>query len=262
MSNAFGADDGVPPEMSRLPFPRRRRAGTPALDDDTLSRLLDGRISSADAPPGYAGVAAVLAAATGPPTPDELQGEASAVIAFAATPRTTDSPRRNDMHRKLPVRILAIAAVGFAFGGVAAALTGGDEKPKDDTTVNITEASEPDTASAQGPDPTGPAKFGLCNAYSSGQGGEHGKKNDSTAFDALEEAAGVAPTATDEERAAAVTAFCADVLADKGGDGEGAGNGQGGPPEELGRGDHGPSQQGQDNSNGKAGGGQGGEGEE
>lgn len=41
----------------------------------------------------------------------------------------------------------------------------------------------------QGPDPYGPAKYGLCKAYFSGQGGEHGRRNQSTAFGNLEAAA-------------------------------------------------------------------------
>lgn len=41
----------------------------------------------------------------------------------------------------------------------------------------------------QGPDASGPAKYGLCKAYFSGQGDEHGRRNQSTAFGNLEAAA-------------------------------------------------------------------------
>jgi hypothetical protein len=43
---------------------------------------------------------------------------------------------------------------------------------------------------ATGPDASGAAKHGLCQAWLAGQGGEHGKRADSTAFQALAAAAG------------------------------------------------------------------------
>jgi hypothetical protein len=56
--------------------------------------------------------------------------------------------------------------------------------------------------SPTGPDATGPAKQGLCQAWMSGEGGENGKKDDSTAFKALAAAAGGADKVAD---------FCKDV---------------------------------------------------
>jgi hypothetical protein len=41
-----------------------------------------------------------------------------------------------------------------------------------------------------GPDASGAARHGLCQAWLTGQGGEHGKRMDSTAFQALAAAAG------------------------------------------------------------------------
>jgi hypothetical protein len=55
---------------------------------------------------------------------------------------------------------------------------------------------------AKGPDATGPAKFGLCTAYSSGQGTTNGNRADSTAFQALATAAGGAGN---------IASFCADA---------------------------------------------------
>ena len=43
---------------------------------------------------------------------------------------------------------------------------------------------------ATGPDASGVARHGLCQAWFAGQGGEHGKRADSTAFQALAAAAG------------------------------------------------------------------------
>jgi hypothetical protein len=71
----------------------------------------------------------------------------------------------------------------------------------DGSTTDGTDAT--DATDEQGPDPTGPAKFGLCTAYAAGQGSTHGHKNDSTAFRALAAAAAV--------EAESVTEFCADA---------------------------------------------------
>jgi hypothetical protein len=63
-------------------------------------------------------------------------------------------------------------------------------------------APEPNTSNGTGPDATGPAKFGLCNAYAAGQGTTNGGKADSTAFQALATAAGGIQN---------IAAFCADA---------------------------------------------------
>ena len=51
-----------------------------ALDQGTAERLLAGTVDPADAPPAYAAVAEVLAAAAGPPQPDELIGQLQAAM--------------------------------------------------------------------------------------------------------------------------------------------------------------------------------------
>jgi len=55
-----------------------------------------------------------------------------------------------------------------------------------------TNSSTPDKPSdhAVGPDASGAARHGLCQAWLAGQGDEHGKRMDSTAFQALAAAAG------------------------------------------------------------------------
>ncbi|HZP28511.1 MAG TPA: hypothetical protein VFC99_06140 [Acidimicrobiia bacterium] len=90
----------------------------------------------------------------------------------------------------------------------------------DDTTVTTTDpAGDPTTTTstpdgtepsapvsddtAKGPDPNGPAKFGLCTAYAAGKGGERGKKHSSTAFEALAAAA--------DADGETVAQFCADA---------------------------------------------------
>ena len=71
--------------------------------------------------------------------------------------------------------------------------------------------------SATRPDATAAARAGLCRAWQAGQGGEHGRRMDAVAFQALVEAAGGA----DE-----VAGYCQDVAASTGPGGQG----QGGPP--------------------------------
>jgi hypothetical protein len=78
-----------------------------------------------------------------------------------------------------------------------------------DPTTSTSDPSGGHSASAagsenpRGPDATGPAKHGLCTAYAAGQGGQYGKKHESTAFRALESAATGAGQSVDE--------FCADA---------------------------------------------------
>jgi hypothetical protein len=76
------------------------------------------------------------------------------------------------------------------------------------TTTTSTEPKDPTTADStstdpKGPDPNGPAKYGLCNAYAAGHGSTNGNKTNSTAFQALTDAASSAGQT--------VTEFCTDA---------------------------------------------------
>jgi hypothetical protein len=116
-------DDGLPPEM-----PEDCGSSIAPLDDDTAERLLTGRLHPCDAPPAYAGVARVLQAATAPPTPEELAGEAAAVAAF----RSAGERRVGGVHRVAGARpgpggrgvagrarLVAVALAGaLALGGL------------------------------------------------------------------------------------------------------------------------------------------------
>jgi hypothetical protein len=70
----------------------------------------------------------------------------------------------------------------------------------------------------QGPDASGAARFGLCNAYTSGQGTTNGGKADSVAFQALATAAGGAGN---------IAAYCANTM-------PGGNNAHGTPPASTG----------------------------
>jgi hypothetical protein len=104
--------DGVfPAEM-----PERGPAPTGALDDNTVERLVRGRMGPDDAPPGYAGVARVLQAAGGPAGPDELAGREPALAMFRAHGPTGDRGRAGSQTRG---RLVALALAGvLAAGGL------------------------------------------------------------------------------------------------------------------------------------------------
>jgi hypothetical protein len=119
-------DDASSPDMRRPPT--EPDADPLALDDETVERLLRGELPPAQAPPGYAEVAALLAATTAPPSPQELSGQAAALAELrsvtrrrraAGTQRFTGPPRRRR------AGLAAVVLVGaVATGGVAAAATG------------------------------------------------------------------------------------------------------------------------------------------
>jgi hypothetical protein len=96
-------------------------------------------------------------------------------------------------------------AAGHAVGDAAAANTGG--------TAHAGATGGQGRASAVGPDATAAARAGLCRAWQAGQGDDHGRREDSVAFQALVDAAGGADK---------VAAYCKDVLA--------GAHGQGSPP--------------------------------
>jgi hypothetical protein len=200
-----------------------------ALDEGTAERLLAGRLDPADAPPEYVRAAMVLAAAAAAPTPDELAGEVPAVAALAAMARSSSRPpvhRRPTVLTKVLTAKAAAAAVvaALSVAGVAGAATGslpdgaqaaahrmlgaaGVPGPDDHASGSQAKGSGDHDSTAKGPDATGAAKDGLCRAWQSGQGGENGGKNDSTAFQALAKAAGGADN---------IAAYCKDSIAGSG----------------------------------------------
>jgi hypothetical protein len=121
----MAADDAWSAEIRRLPF-------TPdpdplALDDDLADRLLDGDLSPDQAPPGYAAVAALLAATVAPPSPAELVGQEAALAELQAVTRARRAlPRGSGKpSRRRRVGLLVAVAVGaLSITGIAAAATG------------------------------------------------------------------------------------------------------------------------------------------
>jgi hypothetical protein len=213
------------------------RSTAPPLDQDTADRLLAVRLDPADAPPGYAALARLLAAATAPPRPDELAGERAAMAEFVAMTRCCP-PTRLSRRAGMPARRFSAKAIAVALtavltiGGVAAAATGllpesgrraADEVPTSTTPDSAADVQRDGAAgrdasgaagdgrggatggaaggrqAATGPDASGAARDGLCRAWLAGQGSEEGRRQDSPAFRALAKAAG---------GAAKVPAYC------------------------------------------------------
>jgi hypothetical protein len=241
--------DAFEVDMRRpLGFPE---AALPAADQALLERFLDGRLDPAVAPPGYGGLARLLAAAIAPAGPEELVGEQLAMATFTAEMRSqpsTLSPRRTAVPRKILTMKAAAAALvaALSIGGVAAAAGGllpDQASPVADQTpattgadaaaqglgkaaaANLGGAADAGSADGQGraaavgPDAAAVARVGLCRAWQAGQGADHGQKADSVAFQALVKAAGGADN---------ITAYCQDVAA--GGSADAHGNSQASPP--------------------------------
>jgi hypothetical protein len=211
----------------------RRRFTDPdplALDEETVERLLVGDLPASQVPPGYARVAALLAATTAKPTPEELAGQAEVLAELRAVTR----PRRAAAHTRRAARpprrrwagLAAAALVGaLVTGGAAAAATGNLPGPVQNVARSILgdggagpatptqpapAASGPvstgtttgpkgplaagSTAPGAGPKGTGPVaepnKEGLCKAFLASQDKARGKQMDATAFERLAEAAG------------------------------------------------------------------------
>jgi hypothetical protein len=148
--------DGLQDEMRRLLL-GELGSDPLAIDQDTADRLLAGRLDPADAPPGYAEVAKVLAAAAAPAFPHELDGEAATTAAFARERldrHGADShaaPRRRPWSSRFAV--LAVAVVVLMVGGVAAAATGtlpGPAQRLVDSVSRTAHPHQPQSPSRQG----------------------------------------------------------------------------------------------------------------
>jgi hypothetical protein len=123
----MSADDASSAEMRRPPDPD---ADPLALDDDTVERLLSGTLPPAQAPPGFAKVAELLAAAAAAPSSAELAGQAAALtelraVARGRPPAIGPSRRARTSRRRRRTGLAVVVAVGaLVTGGVAGAATG------------------------------------------------------------------------------------------------------------------------------------------
>src|SRR5215216_5631198 len=112
-------------------MPERGRSLVDPLDENTAERLVAGRVSPDDAPPGYAGVAGILQAAAAPAAPAELAGREAALAlyrAYGPSPRaqrpapgrTRRQPHgrvRGRRHGRARGRLVALALAGAVTAG-------------------------------------------------------------------------------------------------------------------------------------------------
>ena len=219
------ADDASSAEMRRPPDPD---ADPLALDDDTVERLLSGTLPPGQAPPGFAKVAELLAAAAAAPSSAELAGQAAVLtelraVTRARPPAIGPSRRARTSRRRRRTGLAVVVAAGaLVTGGVAGAATGHLPGPVRAAarTVLGSDGGTPSTSTQAG-QPSGPVKRpagsggglggarpgvstgpggagtaaapnpeGLCQAFVSGNGAEQGGKLDATAFEVLARAAG------------------------------------------------------------------------
>ncbi|NBH02576.1 hypothetical protein [Amycolatopsis sp. SID8362] len=194
------------------------------LDRRTAEHLLD------DAPAtGRHALTDLLAAAAAPARDGELAGEHAALTAFRDA-RLAPIPqlRRPSMIKSLLAKLLtakvaALVAAGAvtATGVVAAAATGVLPSPLHGnspagSSVSDTPASAPSDSHLPSTDKSrahdassaspSPSPVGLCHAYTSGAGAEHGKALENPAFSFL------ITTAGGREK---VDAYCTQLLADQ-----------------------------------------------
>jgi len=115
------AGDASSADMTRPPADHVG-AGPPTLDEVAVERLLDGDLDPASAPSGYADVAALLAAATAEPSPDELAGQAAALAELRTLVRAPPAAGNRPAGRRRRGVLLAVAVVvgALSTGGVAA----------------------------------------------------------------------------------------------------------------------------------------------
>ena len=108
-------------------FRYRVRPPTPLLDEAAAERLLSGAPID-DLPDTFQPLGELLAAASGPPTPDELDGSAAAAAAFVAAHHAANRtlPRTR---RSLPASVLTALVVVSSTGTAVAATQGALPEP-------------------------------------------------------------------------------------------------------------------------------------
>jgi hypothetical protein len=181
-----------------------------ALDHFTAEKMLSGPLAPEDAPPGYGKVAALLRAAAAAPeeerevNPDKQRATVAAMVAVVTegmSARRSFASHRRGAKSRGRVRTLAALVTATMMLGTGLAFAGALPGPAQNAAAKmlakfgVTVPGDPGVGTAkppkqgQGPDVNGPAKYGLCNAYASGQGGQNGSKNNAVPFQNLQKAA-------------------------------------------------------------------------
>jgi len=160
-------DDASFAEMPRPPTDPD--ADPLALDEETVERLLAGDLPPSQVPPGYAQVAALLAATTAEPTPEELAGQSRVLAELRAVTRT----RRAAVHARRATRpprrrwagLAAVALVGVLVTGGAAMAASGNLPVRDAArSILGTVGGDPEPATPTQPGPQPSAASGPASA--------------------------------------------------------------------------------------------------
>jgi hypothetical protein len=207
----MGPDDASSAEMRRLPLDPD--TDPLALDDETVERLLAGELSPDQAPPGYAEVAELLAAATAAPTRGELAGQAAVLAELRAVTGARRAPAHVRRAARPPRRrwagLVAVALVGaLVTGGAAVAATGQLLEPVRAMTRSILDTVG-GTKSAARTTPGPPASAPATRA--AGPGGDGQGPPSTAAADRGRGTAGAAPGANPD-----LEGLCQAYLAGKG----------------------------------------------
>lgn len=174
----------------------------------------------ADGLPVDGPVARLLADASAPAKPHELEGLSAAVAAFSARrPGLRRSPVKSVLAKLLAAKVLASGVAAAGVGGIAlAAATGSLPAPAQNAAHDLVGAPaagsqaegvrqdgnhRPDASATPDASPS-PSLVGLCRAYGAGVADANGKALDNPAFTVLITAAGGKD---------GVPAYCATLLA-------------------------------------------------
>jgi hypothetical protein len=180
-------------EMQRLP-----------LDTDTADRLLAGSVAPEDAPPGYAGMATLLAAVADSPTADDLPRESETVALLAAVvrssqPKTTEPRRRSIVPRLRLATAFATVALaattGLAFAG---SLPGAAQDVASTmlAEVGISVPAGPNNNAGDHPNVRGKSSDAPVTSSNSGKGGEVSDLATSTDLTGVEKGAAISTLAS------------------------------------------------------------------
>ena len=238
------------------------------LDARTVDRILSGKMEPGEGGARVAALTNLLRAAATPggavadPGADLLAAMSAAVVAGAGSsvpaPRATSRARRRHRIRAKAAAVafaLTLAlGTGLAYAGALGPLQSAAAHVLHTFGLNVHAHHGGTAPSPVGPDVTGPAGVGLCNAFASGQGGTNGGKNDSVAFQNLQIAATAAGQTVDEFCASLAPSGSEHSGSHKVGNDNGQGNGQG-KDDNQGQNEQGNGGNGGGNDQGTAGGG-------
>jgi hypothetical protein len=156
------------------------------VDEATADRILSGRLAPEDAPPGYAGIAALARAAAGPATRAELSREGADVDAAVAAvvsglvPLSNASRRRSMIGKLLTAKVAAGATIVALGAGTAAAAISGALPTQATSHANAHAKAGLATAASHVAKAGAPSTTGATKASSSGRQASSGTSSTSS----------------------------------------------------------------------------------